>query len=174
VQEFDSSGTYVTQWGGVGTGNGQFTGAYGIAVNPNGDVYVSDNGSSCRVEKFTSSGGYLGQWGSCLTNPNNLDTENCSVYGIAIGADGKVFEADAGCNMVKGVTATGALLFRSGTTLGGTCEPGVFSTPYGVAVDRLGNLYVASTGSHCIQKFGPGGSTPAHSKSWGHLKLLYR
>ena len=173
VQVFDSTGTYVAQWGGVGTGLGQFTGPWGIAVSAGGDVYVSDEGSSCRIEKFTSSGGFVAKWDTCYTN--NLDTQDCGISGLAVGPDNNVFACSPGCNMIKDFTPTGGLVFRSGTTLASVdCEPGIFSTPYGVAVDPLGNFYVASTGSHCIQKFGPGGSTPAHSTSWGQLKVLYR
>jgi hypothetical protein len=63
VVKFDSSGNYLTQWGGYGSGNGQFDEPVGIAVDSGNNVYVVDTGN-CRVEKFDSSGGYLTQWGS--------------------------------------------------------------------------------------------------------------
>ncbi len=118
--------------------------------------------------------GYLGQWGSCLTNNNFLDTQDCGIWGLAVGPDDNVYGADAGCNMVKEWSPTGAMIFRSTTQLASSCEPGIFSTPYGVATDQLGNFYVASTGNHCIQKFGPGGTTPARKSTWGGVKILYR
>jgi DNA-binding beta-propeller fold protein YncE len=142
-----------------------------VAVSASGDVYVSDNNAYCRIEKFTSTGTYVTQWGSCYVN--NPNTQDCGIWSIAVGPDGNVYAADAGCNMVKAFTGSGSLVFRSTTTLGSFCSQGFFSTPYGVAVDALGNLYVADTGSGCIQKFGPGGTTPARSASWGSLKMLY-
>jgi hypothetical protein len=172
VQEFDGNGTFITKWGTYGTANGQFSSALGVALDASGNVFVADAGSSCRIEEFTSSGGYVTQWGSCYTN--NLDTQNCGIWGISIGPGGVIAAADPGCNMVKEFSATGTLLFRSSTTLPSGCMPGLFGTPYGVTVDNLGNLYVASIGGNCIQKFGPGGSTPARTSSWGQLKVLYR
>ena len=171
VQEFDGNGAFLAKWGSYGTGDGQFSGALGAAVDASGNVLVADGGSSCRIEKFTSSGGYLTQWGSCYVN--NLDTQSCGIWAVAIGPGGVIAAADPGCNMVKEFSAPGALLFRSSTTLGG-CTPGYFATPYAIAVDNLGNLYVASTGANCIQKYGPGGSTPTHASTWGRMKSIYR
>jgi streptogramin lyase len=171
VQEFDGNGVFLAKWGSYGTTNGQFSGALGVALDASGNVFVADGGSSCRIEKFTGSGDYLTQWGSCYTN--NLDTQNCGIWSISIGPSGVIAAADPGCNMVKEFSAAGTLLFRSTTPLGG-CTPGFFATPYGIAVDNLGNLYVASTGSNCIQKYGPGGSTPTRTSTWGRLKSVYR
>jgi len=57
------SPTYITQWGTPGSGVGQFSGLFGIAVDASGDVYAAD-GFNDRIQKFTSSGTYLGQWGT--------------------------------------------------------------------------------------------------------------
>jgi DNA-binding beta-propeller fold protein YncE len=46
---------YITQWGTNGTGNGQFSWPYGVAVDGSGNVYVSDWGNG-RIQKFTSTG----------------------------------------------------------------------------------------------------------------------
>jgi tripartite motif-containing protein 71 len=42
VQEFDSNGTFIRAWGSSGSGNGQFQGPMGIAVDSAGNVYVAD------------------------------------------------------------------------------------------------------------------------------------
>ena len=44
IEKFDSSGTYITQWGTVGSGNGQFTAADGIATRPDRAPTVSRAG----------------------------------------------------------------------------------------------------------------------------------
>jgi hypothetical protein len=49
---------YIMQWGTYGTGDGQFSGAIGVAVDGSGSVYVVDSGND-RIQKFTSSGTYL-------------------------------------------------------------------------------------------------------------------
>jgi len=54
---------YAGKWGTPGTGNGQFNGAFGIALASNGNVYVTDLDNH-RVQYFTSTGSFLGKWGS--------------------------------------------------------------------------------------------------------------
>ena len=45
---------YLTQWGTVGTGNGQFKGPSGVANDATGNVYVADTNNN-RIQKFTTS-----------------------------------------------------------------------------------------------------------------------
>jgi len=71
IQEFDSAGDYLTQFGSYGSGDGQFgnnteeiLSPAGIAVDPaTRDVYAVDGGNN-RVEAFDSAGNYLYQFGS--------------------------------------------------------------------------------------------------------------
>src|ERR1700685_4185557 len=59
----DNPPTYLTQFGGAGSGNGQFENPIGIAVDSSNNVYVTDVGNN-RVEEFDRYGNYLAQWGS--------------------------------------------------------------------------------------------------------------
>ena len=43
IQKFDSSGTYLLQWGSGGSHLGEFLGPLGVTVGPNGTIYVLDN-----------------------------------------------------------------------------------------------------------------------------------
>lgn len=63
VQSFDTTGTYLAQWGSQGSGNGQFMTACQVSVDASSNVYVSDV-VNCRVQKFDAAGNYLTQWGS--------------------------------------------------------------------------------------------------------------
>jgi hypothetical protein len=54
---------FVDKWGGLGTGDGMFDDPHGVAVAPDGTVYVYDGGNF-RVQWFDGSGTYLGQFGS--------------------------------------------------------------------------------------------------------------
>jgi DNA-binding beta-propeller fold protein YncE len=55
IQKFDSSGTFLGEWGGYGSGDGQFSYPQGVAVDSSGNVYVADTNNH-RIQKFTYSG----------------------------------------------------------------------------------------------------------------------
>jgi DNA-binding beta-propeller fold protein YncE len=60
---------YVTQWGASGTADGEFAGPAGMAVDPEGNLYVADFDpqsfdSNDRVQKFDNHGRFLTKWGS--------------------------------------------------------------------------------------------------------------
>jgi DNA-binding beta-propeller fold protein YncE len=48
---FTSGGVYLTQWGTFGTEDGQFRAPIGVAVGPDGAIYVADRNLD-RVQKF--------------------------------------------------------------------------------------------------------------------------
>src|ERR1035438_4450401 len=75
----DNPPPYLFQWGGVGSGNGQFDYPYGIVADRSNNVYVTDTDNH-RIEKFDSNGNYLTQWGSYGTNNGQFYWPN----GIAV------------------------------------------------------------------------------------------
>ena len=54
---------YEGKWGTGGTGDGEFNRPAGVALAPNGNVYVADSRND-RVQYFTATGSFLGKWGS--------------------------------------------------------------------------------------------------------------
>ena len=89
IQKFTADGTYLTQWGSGGSGDGQFQWPRGIAVDGSGHVYVADTYNN-RVQKFTSEGTFLTKWGSYGTG----DGQFCHHEGIAVDGSGNVYVAD--------------------------------------------------------------------------------
>ena len=85
-----SAVTYLLEWGGFGTANGQFRAPHGLAVAPSGEVYVSDTVND-RVQKFTNNGVYLLKWGSTGSGDGQFTTPD----GAAVDADGNVYIASA-------------------------------------------------------------------------------
>jgi tripartite motif-containing protein 71 len=119
---------YTTQWGSYGTGDGQFSGPEGIAVDSVGNVYVADTGNN-RVQKFTSNGDYITQWGSF------------SPYGIAIDSGDNVYVTGS---VVSKFTSSGTLLTQWGTG-------GIY-----IAIDSNNNIYLIY--NYQVQKFTSSGT----------------
>jgi DNA-binding beta-propeller fold protein YncE len=134
----------------AGSGNGQFHGPWGIAVNQAaGNVYVSDQGNF-RVEEFTTAGAFVRTFGSAGTAPGQFGF----VAGIEIDPNGDVWVADNSNNRVEEFTSTGVILRAVGSTGSGN---GQFSGPGGFAFVG-GNMYVADFGNKRVQKFSLSGA----------------
>jgi DNA-binding beta-propeller fold protein YncE len=72
--------------------------------------------------------------------------------GVAVDAAGDVYIADTGNNVVEKVTPDGTLSIIAGTGNQGLPTPGPATSsdllsPYGVAIDSSGNLYIADDGN---------------------------
>jgi DNA-binding beta-propeller fold protein YncE len=91
IQKFDSSGTYLGQWGSDGVFPGEFREANGIAVDSRGDVYVVDKAQE-RVQKFDGSGTLLTYWGAAGTGPGEFNDP----WGVTTAPGGIVYVADRG------------------------------------------------------------------------------
>jgi DNA-binding beta-propeller fold protein YncE len=136
---------YVGQWGREGSGYGEFAYPHGIAVAPNGNVYVADVWN-CRIQYFTPAGSFLGYWDTLFWHPK----------GVAVSPDGKrVYVADTGNSRIRYFTSQGSLLGEWGR-LG--FHLGDFDWPDDVAVAPNGTVFVSDTGNRRVQYFTPDGS----------------
>ena len=137
VQEFTSSGTLITSWGGPGSGNGQFNQLMGIAVDGFGNVYTVETGNE-RVQKFDffrdlPDGLERGRAGGTFNNLN----------AIAVDANNHVFTTETiNTNLVDEFDTNGVLInawttwpFRGAASPGGsrgsprTRRRGIFTSP---------------------------------------------
>jgi DNA-binding beta-propeller fold protein YncE len=84
-------------------------------------------------------------------------------YSVAVDPQGHVYVADTGNNRLQEFTLSGRFIQRLGHNGGdGTpgTAPGEFSTPYGVAIDCFGDVYVSDEGNDRVQVFGRPGRRP--------------
>lgn len=136
---------YAGQWGREGGGYGEFAYPHGIAVAPNGNVYVADV-ANCRVQYFTATGSFLGYWDGLFWQPR----------GVAVSPNGKyVYVADTGNSRIRYYTPQGSLLGEWGR-LG--FRLGYFDWPDDIAVAPDGTVFVSDTGNRRVQYFTPTGS----------------
>ena len=153
-------GSLLNEWGTFAdnaAGNapiGGFNEPWGVAVGPDGAVYVSDTWNH-RVQKFSPEGEPLTTWGQ-YGQPLPEVPESSSYFwgprGIAVNTEGHVFVADTGNKRIVVFDSEGAYLTEFGT---GGLDPGQFDEPVGVAVSQDGTVYVTDTWNQRIQSFIP-------------------
>jgi DNA-binding beta-propeller fold protein YncE len=148
IKKYNGEGKFLAQWGKVGKGEGEFSLPTGIAVGPQGDVYVNDF-SNKRIQKFDSTGNFLSQW---APNPPG------SPGSIAVDADGNVYVSlfEAHDHNIQKFDKDGNLLMTWG---GPGTEDGQFAGRIeDITLDKDGNLYVTDSYNHRIQKFDSNGN----------------
>ncbi|MEC4673689.1 MAG: 6-bladed beta-propeller [Nitrospirota bacterium] len=162
VQKFDGKlGHFLKKFGTRGNGEGQFNAPWGIAIDRvRGYIYVVDS-ANFRVQKFDEDGEVVMAWGSF----GNNDGQFYFARGIAVDQnDGMVYVVDMGNHRIqKFDTSTNVLpqlVAKWGGGLGAghassaqAQDPGQFRSPWGIAIDSVGDVYVADTGNQRIQKF---------------------
>jgi len=144
ILKFDSSMTLEASLGSFGTGDYQFNGPYGVAVDSSGDyVYVTDNGNN-RILKYASSltdpGSYLTQWGAAppAYTPGTGNGQFNSPARVAVNNYGYVYVTDSGNNRVQKFDSSGDYVTKWGSFGSGD---GQFNRPVGVAVCPLFPFY---------------------------------
>jgi DNA-binding beta-propeller fold protein YncE len=162
VQEFSSSGAYVSQFGSNGSGNGQLREPTGITITE-GELYVVDYGND-RVEEFSPTGSYLEQFGSKGSGEGQFN------YPVSIAvspASSDLYISDAGDSRIEEFTPAGKYLAEFGTY--GTGK-GQLNSPTGVAVSASGEIYIADQNNARISTWlppGAGGARMLYSAQFG-------
>ena len=155
VLHLDMQGNILQEWGtfadGVGTpiGDGTFNEPWGIAVGPDGSVYVTDTWNH-RIEKFTETGKFIKAWGTF--GQGETPESFYGPRGLAVDAQGRVYVTDTGNKRIVVFDADGNFITQFGSA---GFDPGQFDEPVGVAVDKNGTVYVVDTWNQRIQTFAP-------------------
>jgi sugar lactone lactonase YvrE len=99
VGKYNLSGTLLTSWGGGGgTADGVVNSPTGLAVGPQGYLYVVDaSPGTTRVSVFTNTGTFAGKFGSQGSGNGQMQVPD----GIAVDAQGNVFVVDWGNSRVE-------------------------------------------------------------------------
>ncbi len=155
-----SDGTLINQWGSfadIAKGAapiGTFNEPWGVAVGPDGSVYVSDTWNH-RVQKFTADGQPIKTWGQ-YGQPSADNPESASNLwgprGIAVDSKGQVFVADTGNKRIVVFDKDGNYITAFGSD---GFDPGQFDEPVGIAIAPGGTIYVTDTWNQRVQAFTP-------------------
>ena len=152
-------------FGTKGEKEGQLTQPFGVAVDGEGNIYVSDLKG---VQKFDPRGRFLLTFsGEHLGFPRGLAvvTNGHAGFGVELAkstkerdrlsSQGNVYVADLVNHAIVKFDSQGRFLARFGREGEGAGE---FRSPIDLTVDEEGNLYVVDQGNYRIQKLDPQGN----------------
>ena len=174
VRQVTSGGAVTTLVGSAGYGTADGTGTAarfsypgGVAVDNAGTLYVADYNNH-TIRKITSGGvvttlaGTAGMAG--FTNGTGSEARFNQPAGVAVDDAGNLlYVADSGNHTIRQIAvSTGEVTTLAGTAGSagendGTGSAALFDTPYGVAVDGDGIVYVADKRNNTIRKITSGG-----------------
>jgi uncharacterized protein (TIGR03437 family) len=187
----------------AGTGNPTFSGdggpainaslwtPSGVAVDAGGNVFISDSGNG-RVRKINASGiiTTVDGNGSFGFSGDGGPATSASLYsplGVAVDSVGNLYIADNTNQRIRKVGASGTIATVAGNGIfgfsgdGGPATSAKLNGPTGVAVDAIGNVYIADKDNRLIRQVNgsgiittvAGGGTPGTLGDGGPATSAY-
>lgn len=148
INKYDSFGSLLKQFiFAESSGDGELQVPWDLAVNSQGNFYVTDTGNG-RIQKFDANSTFITKWGS----PGTGEGEFQGINFITLDTGGNVYVSERAGARVQKFNADGDFITTWGKKSPTT--QGRLSQPEGLAVDAEGNVYVADA-SDRIQKFSP-------------------
>jgi hypothetical protein len=155
VIKFSKDGKFIKQWGGHGTGPGQFEMPHTLAFDSKGRLFVGDRGNN-RIQIFDQDGKYLAEWKQ-FSRPSGIYIDKNDVMYVT---DSESTDAQRkngyGYNpgWKRGIRVGSA---KDGSVWAFIPDPSdgsaVTSTSEGVAADAQGNIYGAEVGPKDVKQY---------------------
>ena len=146
VLEYNTKGNFVKTF--INKDLGKKVGAFvpaGIAVNQDGDVYITDVFYQ-RVLVFDRSGKFKFQFGSPGSTSGKFQYAN----DLAVGKNGNVYVSDSNNSRVQVFDPKGHFLYLLGSS--GTAKADM-ALPRGIVADKNDRIFVVDTFGHKVQVF---------------------
>ena len=151
--------------GGAAT-SAELNNPFGLAVDSEGNIFIADKrGFAIRkVTKSTSNidtvAGILGQAGSTGDGNAATSAKLNEPNGVAVDSSGNIYIADTNNHVIRKVTKSTGIITTVAGTIGqpgstgddGPATSAKIDTPFGVAVDAVGNIFIPDFNNHAVRK----------------------
>jgi sugar lactone lactonase YvrE len=188
ITTFAGTGNSGYNGDGIAASSADLSGPNGVAVDGNGNVYIADvynmrirkvNASDGKIATVAGDGTFCTPATAACGDGGSATSAKLSsgAYGIGVDGAGSIYIADQDLRRIrkvnvfdgkiKTIAGTGVLGFSGDN---GPASSAKLSNPNGVAVDNLGNVYIADTGNDRVRKIDKTGkiTTIAGSSSGGY------
>jgi sugar lactone lactonase YvrE len=172
IRKVSPSGIITTVAGGGNSGLGdggsatsaQLYNPSGVAIDSTGNLFIADT-ENHRVRKVSSSGVITTVAGGGEYGPYSGPATSARLYnpsGVAIDSAGNLFIADTGNYSIRKVSTSGIITTIAGNGSGGysgddgSATSAQLNSPAGVAVDSVGNIFIADKYNNRIRKVSSG------------------
>nr|HPK87621.1 NHL repeat-containing protein [Atribacterota bacterium] len=140
--EYAVEGTF----GEFGERAGQFNYPVGIALDKNGNIFISD-WENDRIQVFDSTEKYI------FTIPDEASNVKLDgPVGIVLDNEDNILVVEQHNHRIHKISPDGHSIMVFGQSGN---KPGEFDNPRGIALDKDGNIYVVDTGNSRVQVFSP-------------------
>jgi uncharacterized protein (TIGR03437 family) len=115
-------------------------------------AYAQPSGGSSYTVRVVAGSDWVGDGGP------SRDSLLLQAEGLAADRDGNLYISDAQTHRVRQITPAGTVRTVAGSGRagyagdGGLATEARLSSPYGLAVDHFGNLYIADLGNRCVRR----------------------
>ncbi len=140
----------------------QFDLARGLVLDAVGNIYVADTFNN-KIRKISTTGAVTTLAGSTqgFNDATGVEAQFYYPMDIAVDPMGNLYVADSGNNKIRKITTDGVVTTLAGSTFGyedaNTGIAAKFLGPSAIAIDAMGNLYVADTFNNKIRKVSTSG-----------------
>lgn len=135
-----------------------------LTFDGSGNLYIYEDGGPNNVIRKVNTSGVISTYAGCCGGGYSGDggpataAQMTNVWGLAFDGSGNLYNSAQGNNRVRVINSAGTINAFAGTGVsgyggdGGPATAALLNSPWGVATDGSGNLYIADGGNNRIRK----------------------